>query len=85
MYMSKNKQFIINLVASLVNFAVNMGIGFVITPFIVGRVGAEAYGFAGLANTMVGYATLAALLGSDAYRQAAGTAGSSESASGFSS
>lgn len=58
MYMSKNKQFIINLVASLVNFAVNMGIGFVITPFIVGRVGAEAYGFAGLANTMVGYATL---------------------------
>ncbi len=40
------------------NFAVNMGIGFAITPFIVSRVGAEAYGFAGLANTMVGYATL---------------------------
>ena len=52
------KQFIINLAASLVNFAVNMGIGFAITPFIVSRVGAEAYGFAGLANTMVGYATL---------------------------
>lgn len=56
--MNKNKQFIINLIASLVSFAVNMGIGFAITPFIVGRVGAEAYGFAGLANTMVGYATL---------------------------
>ena len=56
--MNKNKQFVINLTASLVNFVVNMGIGFAITPFIVGRVGAEAYGFTGLANTMVGYATL---------------------------
>lgn len=56
--MNKNKQFVINLTASLVNFVVNMGIGFAITPFIVGRVGAEAYGFTGLTNTMVGYATL---------------------------
>lgn len=56
--MNKNKQFVINLTASLVNFVVNMGIGFAITPFIVSRVGAEAYGFTGLANTMVGYATL---------------------------
>lgn len=56
--MNKNKQFVINLTASLVNFVVNMGIGFAITPFIVGRVGAETYGFTGLANTMVGYATL---------------------------
>ena len=56
--MNKNKQFVINLIASLVNFVVNMGIGFAITPFIVSRVGAEAYGFTGLANTMVGYATL---------------------------
>lgn len=56
--MNKNKQFVINLTASLVNFVVNMGIGFAITPFIVSRVGAEAYGFTGLSNTMVGYATL---------------------------
>lgn len=56
--MGGKKQFVINLVASLVNFAVNIGIGFVITPFIVQRVGAEAYGFVGLANNMVGYASL---------------------------
>ncbi|OZG64367.1 flippase [Bifidobacterium eulemuris] len=56
--MGNKKQFVINLAASLVNFAVNLGIGFAITPFIVGRVGAEAYGFVGLANNMVGYATL---------------------------
>ena len=56
--MDNKKQFIVNLVASLVNFVVNIGIGFAITPFIVGRVGAEAYGFVGLANNMVGYASL---------------------------
>lgn len=56
--MDNKKQFIVNLVASLINFVVNIGIGFAITPFIVGRVGAEAYGFVGLANNMVGYASL---------------------------
>ena len=56
--MTNKQQFIINLAASLVNFVVNMGIGFAITPFIVSRIGAEAYGFAGLANNMIGYANL---------------------------
>ena len=56
--MGDKKQLLVNMVASLVNFAVNIGIGFAITPFIVQRVGAEAYGFVGLANNMVGYASL---------------------------
>lgn len=56
--MGDKKQLLVNMVASLVNFAVNLGIGFAITPFIVQRVGAEAYGFVGLANNMVGYASL---------------------------
>ncbi|WP_169241822.1 lipopolysaccharide biosynthesis protein [Bifidobacterium olomucense] len=59
--MDNKRQFILNLVASLVAFAANLGIGFLLTPFIVQRIGAEAYGFVGLANTMVNYAALATL------------------------
>lgn len=56
--MRHHSQFVINLIASMVNFIVNMGIGFVLTPFITHHVGAEAYGFVGLANNMVNYAAL---------------------------
>lgn len=56
--MKERKQFAINLIASLVNFLVNIGIGFVLTPYITENVGAEAYGFVGLANNMVNYASL---------------------------
>lgn len=59
--MDNKRQFILNLVASLVSFAANLGIGFLLTPFIVQRIGAEAYGFVGLANTMVNYAALLTL------------------------
>lgn len=51
-----NKQFIINLIATVVAFSVNIAIGFFLTPFIVSRLGVEAYGFLGLANEFVGYA-----------------------------
>lgn len=56
--MDNKRQFILNLFASLISFAANLGIGFLITPFIVQQIGAEAYGFVGLANTMINYATL---------------------------
>ena len=56
--MDNKKQFILNLIASLVTFVFNLGIGFLLTPYIVRTVGAEAYGFVGLANNMVNYATL---------------------------
>ena len=56
--MGDKKQLFVNMVASLVNFAVTVGIGLVLTPYIVYNIGAEAYGFVGLANTFVSYAQL---------------------------
>lgn len=54
--MGKNKQFIINMIAQVLGFVVNIGISFLLTPFIVNHVGNEAYGFVGLANNFVSYA-----------------------------
>ncbi|MDF7665589.1 MATE family efflux transporter [Bifidobacterium sp. ESL0745] len=48
----------INMVASLIQFAINLGIGFCLTPFIVNKLGAEAYGYVGLANNVINYASL---------------------------
>lgn len=56
--MGDKKQLLVNMVASLVNFTVSVGIGLVLTPYIVRSIGAEAYGFVGLANTFVSYAQL---------------------------
>lgn len=48
----------INMIASLIQFALNLGIGFCLTPFIVEHLGAEAYGYVGLANNIINYASL---------------------------
>lgn len=55
---SRSKEFTINMVANLVNFVLNIGIGFVLTSYITAHVGADAYGFVGLANNIVSYALL---------------------------
>lgn len=55
---SAGKQMSINLIASVVSFAVNVGINFFLTPFLVKELGTEAYGFIGLANNFVQYATV---------------------------
>ncbi len=55
---SSNKQISINLIASVISFAVNVGINFFLTPFLVKELGTEAYGFIGLANNFVQYATI---------------------------
>ena len=52
------KQMSINLIASVISFAVNVGINFLLTPFLVKELGTEAYGFIGLANNFVQYATI---------------------------
>lgn len=52
---SKGKQLLINIVAQLLAFAVNIGIGFFLTPYIIKTVGSTAYGFVGLANNFVSY------------------------------
>lgn len=48
----------INMASSVVNFVLKLGISFLLTPFIVGKLGAAAYGFIGLSNNIVGYAAL---------------------------
>lgn len=55
---SKNKQFVINLIASITTFLVGMGISFLLTPYIVGDLGAAAYGFVGLSTNIIDYTTL---------------------------
>ena len=54
--MSKNKQMTINLIASLVLMFVNLGINFILSPYIINNIGEEAYGFVSLANNFVNYA-----------------------------
>lgn len=46
------------MVAQILSFVVNFGIGFFLTPYIVRHVGKEAYGFIGLALNFINYAQL---------------------------
>lgn len=55
----QNKQLAINMIAQVVVFVVQMGINFLLTPFIVKSLGVEAYGFVGLSNNIIGYLQLA--------------------------
>ena len=54
--LSDNKQTTINLITSLAAFVINAGISFVLTPYILEKLGNEAYGFIGLAYDFVNYA-----------------------------
>ena len=56
--MSEKKRFFINSIAQFFSFAVGLGITFFLTPFIVEKLGADAYGFVGLASSFVSYAQL---------------------------
>lgn len=53
---SAKKQTTINLIASLVSFGINLAINFFLTPYLIGALGTESYGFIGLANNFVQYA-----------------------------
>lgn len=53
-----NKQLIINMVSAIIAFVVNMGINFVLSPYIIENVGVEAYGFVSLGNNFISYASL---------------------------
>lgn len=55
---NKNKRLIINIVATCISFIVSFGISFFLTPFIVKSLGAAAYGFVGLTNTIISYTEL---------------------------
>lgn len=56
--MSEKKQLVVNMIAALVTFSVQVGINFILTPYITAKLGAEAYGFVNLSNTMVNYITI---------------------------
>lgn len=55
----KNKQLAINIISQIAVFIIQMGINFLLTPFIVKSLGVEAYGFIGLSNNIIGYLQLA--------------------------
>lgn len=55
MNLSKNKTLFINLIAQLFSFIVNLGINFLLTPYIVNNVGSSAYGFVSLGNNLITY------------------------------
>ncbi len=52
------KQILINIIASIIAFLVQMVISFGLTPILVNSLGEDAYGFIGLANNFVTYATV---------------------------
>lgn len=55
----KNKRAtLINIFAALITLGVQMFISFWLSPFVVGKLGEEAYGFINLANNFVSYASL---------------------------
>lgn len=56
--MENRKRLAVNMIATLIAFAVNMGINFFLSPYIIENVGMDAYGFVTLANNFVMYASL---------------------------
>lgn len=53
-----NKQLIINMTANIVSLVVNLGINFILTPYLIKNVGSEAYSFYPLANSFIGYTNI---------------------------
>lgn len=56
--MSENKKIGLNIIMSVTSFAITIIISLFVTPYIVEHLGGEAYGFVGLANNFVSYATI---------------------------
>lgn len=53
-----NKRISYNLIGQIISFMCSLGIGFLVTPYVVKQLGAETYGFVGLANNFTSYITL---------------------------
>lgn len=56
--MKNKKNTLINVLSALIFLCVQMFISFWLSPFVVGKLGEEAYGFINLANNFVSYASL---------------------------
>lgn len=57
--MSSKKQFVLNLLTQIAALASQVIISLFLTPFVLERLGAEAYGFVGLVNNFVSYTAVA--------------------------
>lgn len=55
---NKNKATLINMFAAVITVIIQMIISFWLSPFVVRKLGEEAYGFINLANNFVSYASL---------------------------
>lgn len=53
--MGEKKRLIVNMTATGVSVMVQLGVNFLLTPYIVRTLGATAYGFIPLINTIIGY------------------------------
>lgn len=56
--MTANRQLVINMISGFVAYFMSLCISFFLSPYIVDKVGVEAYGFIGLANNFISYAGL---------------------------
>lgn len=56
--MGKGKQLSINLIAQLISFALNLGISFFLTPYVIEYIGKDVYGFVSLANNFTSYVSV---------------------------
>lgn len=58
---NKNKQIVINMMASLLSCLVSMGVSFILAPKLINSLGIEANGFLEMANQFVNFASIAAM------------------------
>lgn len=56
--MNEKKRLIVNMSATAVAFAVQFGVNFFLTPYIVNTLGSTAYGFVPLINNLIGYTSI---------------------------
>lgn len=54
----KNRLLAVNMLTSVVGFALGLGITFVLTPYVVDKLGTSAYGFIGLSNNLISYTSI---------------------------
>lgn len=57
----KNRNLIVNIIASIISLATSIGISFFLTPYIVEKIGEEAFGFIGLINNLISYTSIATI------------------------
>lgn len=55
---SARRQMAVNMLSGVCVFTLNLCVSFFLTPFIVEKLGTDAYGYIGLSNNIIGYSSL---------------------------